>query len=91
MSPEISCPLQYLHVSTVLCPENESVIYLQNLSVPLNGEETSITVYITGLYARENYYADFSILDQAGVVVDTGSTHFFSKSTEYHGFTSLFL
>ena len=84
MNPEISCPVQYVHVSSActLCFRNDNGTCMRNSSVPINGTESSIIIVIAGLCAREMYYAEFAILDQFGGIADTGKTHPFSKLTK---------
>ena len=82
VNPEISCPLQYVHVSSTLYFGNDSGTCLQNSSVPVNGTESSIIIDTAGLCAREKYCAEFAILDQFGAIADTGNALFFSKLTK---------
>ena len=82
MNPEISCPIQDVQVSTSLCFRNESGMCLQNSSVPINAQRSSVSINISGLCAREKYCSDFSILDRSGAIVNTGSALFFSKLTK---------
>ena len=48
-------------------------------SVFFTDKETSVMISVHGLPPRENFYSNFSITDEAGIVVDTKRAHFFSK------------
>ena len=82
VNPEISCPHQYVRVSSTLCSGNDSGTCLQNSSVPVNGADSSIIIDTAGLCAREKYCAKFAILDQFGGIADAGNALNFSKLTK---------
>ena len=77
--PSIACPFQCLHVWTNTDAGHNSKTFPIDSSMCFSDKESLIVISVPGLPAGEKYYSNFSILDQAGIVVDMGNPHFFSK------------
>ena len=58
-------------------------------SVLFTDKQTSVMISVHGLPPKENFYSNFSIANEAGIVVDTKSTTFFSKHLKMHFTTEL--
>ena len=74
--PQISCPLQILHVTINEHFSDGSEVPPKMSSVTFGGEESLVVLNVTGLPAREKFYSNFLIESQDGDAVDMESTLF---------------
>ena len=77
--PELPCPFQCLYMS--ISPSSHDVMgmFPINSSTLIDNATTSIVINIAGLPARQQYYSNFSIVDEDGSVVDAAMALHFSE------------
>ena len=79
---EVACPFQYLHISTSAYYSDVTGKFPINSSILIDGAKTSIVMNVTGLPARQQYYSNFSIVDQDGATINTGVEISFSEQNK---------